>query len=181
MQTGQEVSRLRVHGCGMTISEAPSIPTTSFDPRPLFRVALSTAASVIGGVRPDQMDDPTPCTDDDVRTLLGHLCMVLERVAVLGEGGDALSVLVRADTVADDGWGGAWAWRQERMWSVWTDSALLERPMHLPWADLPGAAMLVMYTNEITLHTWDLAQATDQHPAWDLAVLVLSLETMRRF
>ena len=36
----------------------------------------------------------------------------------------------------------------------------------LPWATMPGAGMLVMYTSELTCHTWDLAVATGQTPTF---------------
>lgn len=38
--------------------------------------------------------------------------------------------------------------------------------MTLPWVTAPGAALLAMYTSELTVHTLDLAKATGQQPAW---------------
>ena len=32
---------------------------------------------------------------------------------------------------------------------------------------MTGAETLEIYANEVTLHTWDLAVATGQQPAWD--------------
>ncbi|MES3014490.1 MAG: PAS domain S-box protein, partial [Pseudomonadota bacterium] len=48
------------------------------------------------------------------------------------------------------------------------------RTMRLPWATCSGAAMLVSYLNEVTVHTWDLAMATGQRPAWDPEVVSLA-------
>lgn len=45
----------------------------------------------------------------------------------------------------------------------------------MPWATLPGAALLAMYTNELTVHTWDLAHATGQEPEWSQPVLETAL------
>ena len=39
----------------------------------LHERALDETARLVGGVRPDQMDLPTPCSDWDVRTLIAHL------------------------------------------------------------------------------------------------------------
>ncbi|HNE76169.1 MAG TPA: hypothetical protein PK623_14770, partial [Microthrixaceae bacterium] len=61
---------------------------------------------------------------------------------------------------------------------AWADPALLERPTTLPWGTFPGREVLDVYTNEMVIHTWDLATATDQHPEWDPAVLEASLAVM---
>ena len=37
----------------------------------------------------------------------------------------------------------------------------------LPWLTTDGAGALASYTSELTVHTWDLATATGQRPAWD--------------
>ena len=55
--------------------------------------------------------------------------------------------------------------------AAWTDAALLDRDTPLPWGTFSGAEVLGVYTNEITVHTWDLARATGQVPVWDDEVL----------
>ena len=55
------------------------------DPRSLFAGAVAAAGMAITAVTPEQLTLPTPCTDFDVRALLGHLLVVLDRVAILGE------------------------------------------------------------------------------------------------
>jgi uncharacterized protein (TIGR03086 family) len=50
---------------------------------------------------------------------------------------------------------------------AWRDDEVLTHTMVLPWAELPGGAMLDRYLNELTVHTWDLATATGQAVAWD--------------
>ena len=49
--------------------------------------------------------------------------------------------------------------------------------MSLPWQQGTGADILCGYLSELTVHTWDVAAATGQEPAWDGEVLeaVLSL------
>ena len=43
----------------------------------------------------------------------------------------------------------------------------------------PGRATLAIYLNEVTVHTWDLARATGQHPAWDDDVVGMALDAVR--
>ena len=135
--------------------------STKTDPRALFGQGVLIAGSVIDGVRADQMGDPTPCTEYDVRELLDHLLHVLDRVAVIGRGDDPFAA-PPVDLPSDGGWLGAWQAAAERARAVWSDDAVLERVIVLPWSQLPGGETLLGYLNEIIVHTWDLATATGQ-------------------
>ncbi len=157
-----------------------STPTMSAtDPRFVFAQAVATAGSTIAAVQRAQLTDPTPCTDYDVRTLMGHLLTVLGRVAVLAEGGDPLAMPIVTTGTPDDAWPAAWTAAAHRVMAAWTDDETLDRMMVLPWAQVPGRAMLGVYTSELTVHTWDLASATGQQVAWDEQVLQTSLAASR--
>lgn len=130
------------------------------DPRPLYRSALSWVQGLIAAVRPDQLADPTPCPDFDVRALLGHLVVTVEKPRVLAEGGDVHAVAQVVTGVADDGWAAAYGAMTDKLWAIWADDALLTRPLTAPWGEVPGAALLMGYLNETLVHGWDLAVAT---------------------
>ncbi|MDQ2825640.1 MAG: TIGR03086 family metal-binding protein [Actinomycetota bacterium] len=149
------------------------------DPRFLFARAVALGGSVIGAVRPDQLTDPTPCADFDVRGLLDHMVTVLQRVAAIGRGDDPFALPSRPE-VADDGWPAAWVAAAHDLQAAWTDDAVLTRTIRLPWATMPGAATLIQYLGEITVHTWDLATATDQRPEWDDTVVGAAYQAYRR-
>jgi uncharacterized protein (TIGR03086 family) len=158
-----------------------SAATTNVDPRPLFATAVQIAAPVIAGVRPDQFDLPTPCVDFNVKGVLNHLVFVLHRVAKLSRGEEAFAPGSLADDVVEHSdWAADWRDAAADVDAATADDALLARSVVLPWATLTGAQMLATYVSEITTHTWDLATATGQQPAWDEAVCRLSLDTMQR-
>ena len=148
------------------------------DPRTIFAKAVALGGDVVAAVRWDQLGDPTPCTEYDVRVLLGHLITVLHRVSALGRGDDPFAL--PPVLVADDGWTEAWFDGADEIQAAWSDDAVLTRPMRLPWAELPGAGILAAYTAEVTLHTWDLATATGQRPAWDAQVLEVAYRALSR-
>jgi uncharacterized protein (TIGR03086 family) len=156
----------------MTTNTAP--PTTT-DPRPGFASAAALAADVVAAVRPDQLARPTPCTEFDVRALLGHVLSVFRRVAAVGRGEPFTTVPHVTTDVPDDGWVQAVAVAVREAEDVWTDPAVLARELRLPFGTLPGAAALATYTGEVSTHTWDLATATGQRPAWDDEVLARAL------
>lgn len=148
------------------------------DPRSSFADAVALATALIGRVSPSQLANATPCPEYDVRALLGHLVTVLRRVAALGRGEDPFAASVVAG-VEGDNHVAAWLAAAELVEEAWADDAVLDRTMRLPWAESSGAAMLVCYLNEITVHTWDLATATGQRPAWDPTVVSLAFDGIR--
>lgn len=148
--------------------------TAGSDPRPILERAIATCATVIAGIGPDQMAAPTPCPDMDVRTMFTHLVGVLGRIAALGNGDDPFGVV--ESQVADDAWSVTWTQAAGKAVDAWRDDAVLDRPMALPWVQGTGAEILETYLSELTVHTWDLATATGQDPAWDDAVVTAALQ-----
>lgn len=161
----------------MTAIPPPAALAT--DPRPAFDRAATLACDVVAGVRTDQLTAPTPCAEYDVRALVGHLVSVLRRIAAVGRGEPALSVPQVSADVPDDSWGAAARAAADDIREVWSDDAVLGRELQLPFGTLPGAAALATYTGEITTHTWDLAVATGQRPAWDDDVVAQALPAIR--
>ena len=157
----------------------PSSSTTTTDPRTLFDDGVAVARGVIAGVRPEQLTAPTPCDDFDVRAMLGHLLNVLDRVGVIGQGRDPFTAESPA-LPGDDGWVAAWDATAEAVRAVWSDDAVLERVVVLPWSQLPGGETLLGYLNEIVVHTWDLATATGQAVAFDDAVVAAAFAAIRQ-
>jgi uncharacterized protein (TIGR03086 family) len=163
-----------------TTPTTPDDTLAATDPRSVFAHAVATAGRAIAAVRPDQLDDPTPCDQFDVRAMMGHMLVVLRRVALLGEGDDPMALPRVVTGIADDAWPAAWTDDAHRVQAAWIDEGTLSRTMVLPWVTAPGAAMLGMYTSELTVHTWDLAIATGQHPEWDADVIALALQAALR-
>lgn len=162
------------HSAAATADQPP------VDPRPAFVTALGIARGVLAGVRSDQFDGPTPCTEFDVRILAGHIVGVVRRVAHIGTGGHFDLVPASADGVADADLVAAFDEARVDYDRVWVDDAVLTRMLTLPWAQLPGWIALSIYVSELSVHTWDLAVATGQSPAWDDDVLQLGLDAMQR-
>jgi uncharacterized protein (TIGR03086 family) len=163
-----------------TPSDTPTDTLAATDPRTVFAHAVATAGRTIAAVRPDQLDDATPCDQFDVRAMLGHMLVVLRRVALLGEAGDPMALPRVVTGIEDDAWLDAWTDDAHRVQAAWTDPETLQRLMVLPWVTAPGAVMLAMYTSELTVHTWDLAVATGQHPEWDAEVVAVALQAALR-
>jgi len=164
-----------------TVTTDPSTrgPLRHDDPRFTFAKAVTLAGEVIGAVRPDQLGDPTPCAAMDVRSLLGHLLEVLDRVAVIGRDENPFAA-PPVPPAADNAWTEAWQETAHAVQSAWSDPAVLDRIVELPWSQVSGGETLDGYVSELTVHTWDLAVATGQHPSWDDEVVAAGFAAIRR-
>lgn len=162
------------------MSETEASPHRSdVDPRPGFFTTVALAGETIAAVRPDQYEATTPCPDFSVQQLARHMIAVLRRVTVSGSGGNPFTVESFADDVPDGDWPKAWDDGTRDVKATWSDPAILGRTCELGFVSLPGAAAIVVYTAELTLHTWDIAKATGQEPSWDEAALEAPLAAMR--
>lgn len=155
-------------------TEAGGIPGPD-DPRTAFAHAHLTLRALVDDIRPDQLENPTPCPELDVRALLGHMLTVYNRLAALGNGTDPMDMPDVVTGVADDAWPSEFLAAAHRVQAAWTDGGKLEQMMVLPWATAPGAAMLAMYTSELTVHTWDVAVATDLAVDWHEPTIEVAL------
>jgi len=144
--------------------------TTTQDPRVLFAAAGTTVGALIATIDDTELGLLTPCDGFDVVGLLGHLDIVMRRVVALAEGTDPMALPETVPT-PPDGWHANWLHQMDNVATAWADPATLDRTMTLPWASGPGSVLLTHYIAELTVHTWDLAQALGRPAAFDSAVL----------
>ena len=150
------------------------------DPRPIHRRAMDQTEAIVAAVQPGQLGLPTPCPEYDVGALLSHVVGGLNRVAIVGEGGDALARPARADDVPDDGWLAAYHTAAARAAAAWADDTTLDVLVELPWGKIPGRFAIAGYIQEILTHGWDLAKATGQPTELDPELAAWALAGARR-
>ncbi len=148
------------------------------DPRELLQRATAQTETLIAAVRPDQAGLPTPCTDWDVHTLVRHMAGAVTRVALVGEGADALSLPPFTD-LGDD-WAAAFRAAAARAQAAWADDAKLDDFFTVPWGKVPGRVAVAGYVREVIAHGWDLAVATGQPAELDPELGAFALEISRR-
>ncbi|MFI7062883.1 TIGR03086 family metal-binding protein [Kribbella sp. NPDC050124] len=149
------------------------------DPRPMLALALDQTQRMIETVEPNELDLPTPCPEFEVRTLLGHLLTVVARIDRALTGGNPLD-LPHITTGVDDV-PMAWKERRTTLDATLTDDSVLERICKLPWGTLPGAGAIAAYTGELTMHSWDLAKATDRVELLDDTLALYCLPLVQQF
>ncbi|MFG2884389.1 TIGR03086 family metal-binding protein [Streptomyces sp. NPDC048297] len=163
------------------MTPTPTTGTPRFtDPRPVYTRATAQAAALIATARPPQLTGPTPCTEFDVRALLGHIVDGTRRIAVVGEGGDGFAVEPIADGIADDGWAKAYDEARVRVLKAWASDERMTSMVRVPWGEVPGHAALSGYVMEIVTHTWDLAEGLGHPFELDPELAGFALDTARR-
>lgn len=126
--------------------------------------AVESTGRVVAGIRPEDFDEPTPCTEWDVRALLNHLIGGFEAVAVAA--GDGVANSASTDFTATDH---VAAYQRAAAKAVKALSApdAMERTFPMPWGETPGAALLGLMIADTVVHGWDLAKGTGQEAEVD--------------
>ena len=151
--------------------------TAPTDPRPHFLTATTWVTELMTGISPEQLDSPSPCTEFDVHSLMGHLIGVARRVRAAGAGEDifAVEMTVTDPTVEE------YTTTVAEAIENWSDDATLSRLVRVPWGEVPGAGALWGWTNENLVHGWDLAVATGQPAEADPTTAEVTLGVARQF
>jgi uncharacterized protein (TIGR03086 family) len=124
-----------------------------------FDRAAAVAEGVIAATKPDQFDDPSPCTAWSVRQVINHI--VVGNLRSLGTmTGQARPAPVE-DRLGDDPLGAFRASVRELRAAVSVEGAL-DRTIPTPVGERPGTFLILMRVAEMTLHAWDIAKATGQ-------------------
>ena len=134
---------------------------------------------LVAGVDTGELSRPTPCAEFDVRMLMTHVGVVLDKIIGFATDHRDLyrdhelspaEMRAAAEELAReriDGRGASelaeWVRAQTaRAREVWTD-AVLDTPIQLGWGPvLPGRVVTAIYLMEVLSHAWDLATATGQ-------------------
>jgi uncharacterized protein (TIGR03086 family) len=128
----------------------------------LLDEAVASTGKIVAGVRPEQLDDSTPCTEWDVRALLNHLIGVSDVFSHVGEGEPISPPDPRTDYFTDDAYATAYESAAGRLLAAWRQPGALDATVTLPFGDVPGSVAAGINFVDTLVHGWDVARATGQ-------------------
>ena len=135
---------------------------TQQDPAAELEEALALAGRLVAGVKPDQWELPTPCTEWNVRQLVDHLVVGHQLFArvLRGEPFEQAVAAVRSvgDRLGDDA-AAAYDASAREVLAAFTAPGVLERLVRVPFGTVPGAVARHLRIVECLVHGWDLATA----------------------
>ncbi|MGW0245727.1 TIGR03086 family metal-binding protein [Nocardia goodfellowii] len=145
-----------------------------------FESAASALAAVVAGIADDQLSAPTPMADTTVRELLVHVVGLTEafRQAATKEAvGNSQPPTIgpEAELVSD--------WREripaqlKALVEAWREPAAWDGETEAGGVTMPAEIMATVALDELVIHGWDLARATDQQ----LNVREADLSTLHEF
>jgi uncharacterized protein (TIGR03086 family) len=149
------------------------------DLRVLLAQAVASTGKTVGGVRPDQLGDPTPCAERDVRALLNHLIGVADTFSHVGDGKPIRPPDPHRDYFQGDDYAAAYDAATAGMLAVWLAPGALEATITLPFGEAPGSVGASINFVDVVVHGWDLARATGQDATVDPGLAEPALQVSR--
>lgn len=130
------------------------------DPIAVIDQAAAHTRKYIAGVKPNQMNDSTPCEKWNVKQLLDHITGVpLFGLKVFGgtPGSGELHDATKGGTTVD-----AFNRNLNQFIGELKKPGALQKTVKPFGGDMPGAAFAMILADDILIHGWDLAKATKQ-------------------
>jgi uncharacterized protein (TIGR03086 family) len=128
-----------------------------------FGPATRIMAGLIGEVRDEQLDNPTPCPDWSTGDLVRHISGLTVEFTASAQ---KVPTPPRAGAGLDDEWRMRIQADLAALAAAWTDPGAYQGETHAGPVTMSGAETARVALNEVTVHGWDLAQATGQaYPA----------------
>jgi uncharacterized protein (TIGR03086 family) len=151
---------------------------TSTDVTPIARFdrAAATATAVVDAIRPEQLGDPTPCTEWTVRQLLNHFIggnKIFTQRLTGGEDVDRSADHVGPDHVA------SFRASVSALRTAFSGDGVMDNIYLGPLGEAPGRALARIRVNEFMVHAWDLARATGQSTDLDPELAAQCAEDLR--
>lgn len=131
------------------------------------------ANKIVGSVSKDQLDAPTPCRDWDLRTLLAHMTGV---VANMGNGASGTELISIPEYELEPDFVEQFRGETARTLGAWKTRGL-EGEINIGRGARPAPVMLTINVLDTTMHSWDVARASNQDAQLppELATTVLGL------
>ncbi|HLK76272.1 MAG TPA: TIGR03086 family metal-binding protein [Streptosporangiaceae bacterium] len=151
-------------------------PETANGPALMAAAAAETARVVAGAAKTASLDQPTPCPDWDLRTLLNHTILWTAYSAERRAHGESVAEeLMSKDFTAEPGYAEAYQAQLDRAVHAWSKPEAWAGDRTVMGSATPAADIAAMLIMEMVLHGWDVAKATgqDYHCDGELAQALL--------
>jgi uncharacterized protein (TIGR03086 family) len=143
-----------------------------------YKKAVDQTAQIVANVKPDQLGQPTPCADWDVKGLLNHTIGGLHMFDAAARGEKLPDDFFEKDQVGKDP-AKSYDAGAKKVLEALAKPGVTEQMWELPFGTMPGTIALGIAMIEVGLHGWDLARATNQQPNFDPELTEMMAATAR--
>jgi uncharacterized protein (TIGR03086 family) len=131
----------------------------------MLQRAVDDAGRLVDRVSPDELANPTPCSEWTVRDLINHVTGGATMFAISAEQGsvpdEEMGRLMTGDNLGTD-YKGAFNTATARAMAAFRQPSVLEKIVKLPFGEMPAGIALNIAVFDVTTHAVDLARATGQ-------------------
>jgi uncharacterized protein (TIGR03086 family) len=121
--------------------------------------ATALCSEAVHGIKQDQLDDPTPCSEFNVKQLLNHLIGGLGMLHTAATGGKATAP---EGNVVGDNPAQQYDEGRDKLLAAIKDPGVFDRNWEMPFGSMPGKMMAGIAFMEHVTHAWDVKKATGQ-------------------
>ncbi|MFE1886711.1 TIGR03086 family metal-binding protein [Streptomyces diastatochromogenes] len=139
-----------------------------------FDQAATALEGVLAGIKPLQLDDPTPCPEWSVRELVNHVVGGNLMFAGIVSGNGPAAPQDHGDDLL-----GAFRSSFSTLREAFAADGVLERTFQTPMGERPATRLVTIRVIEMGLHGWDLAKATGQSFALPEEVVDAALNQLK--
>lgn len=139
-----------------------------------FKIVTDQVAGLLAGVDDAQLAEPTPCGRYTQAQLLNHLlglCLAFTAAARGETGPHNDAPPGEPATTLEPEWRGELEHRLATLAGAWSEPSAWEGDALAGGVTLPAAVMGLVALNEVAVHGWDLARATDQDYELDPGII----------
>jgi uncharacterized protein (TIGR03086 family) len=144
---------------------------------------VDQARQVVNGVTPDQLGNPTLCSEWTVRDIINHITGGATYFGMVAEQGsvpdDEMGRLLGGADVIGDDYKGAFGAACDQFFVAFRQPGVLDKIVKLPFGELPASVALNIGIFDVTTHACDIAEATGQKVD-DTELLETALEVGRQ-
>ena len=131
-----------------------------------FERVLDQTNEVVDRVEPDQLTNPTLCTEWDVRAVINHItggAIMFTECVEQGSVPDArLGELMSGDNLGDD-FKTSYRAAADRARATFSTPGVLDKMVKLPFGEMPAGVALNIAIMDVMTHAVDIATATGQN------------------
>jgi uncharacterized protein (TIGR03086 family) len=149
------------------------------NPIEVYEGAVQSMQSIISGVRADQLNASTPCTEWDVQALINHNIKVSQFFNSILTGTGGVNPMEVSGPLPPEGAAAGFEAATSGLLTT-VKATDLEKVIEAPFGSMPVGQFILIPFGDMFIHQWDLATATSQSTSLDSGLAEVCYELIGR-
>ena len=137
------------------------------NPIEVYEGAVNYMRDIIAGVKSDQFNASTPCSEWTVQALINHNVKVSQTFLGMMTGSGGVDPFDVSGPIPDEGAVAAFEGSTGALLEAIKAPGALEKVVKAPFGEMPGSQLIMIPFGDLLIHKWDLAKATGQDTSLD--------------